>query len=265
MTLGGLALAVGILVDDATVAIENTHRLMTRRGQPFRVASLEGAAGIAKPDARLDARDLRVFISVIFLDRPAKYLFTPQALAVVFAMLASYVLSRTLTPITDRRVDLASRITGGAAACAGSRRIQPFGFQTGFEDLRAAPSNTKSSFTPFFITAGAVVRDAPCPRRRRDVVFVGQDFFPQYRRGQCSFTSRRGRLEDRGDGKTVPAGRRHDPRGRPAQETSASSSTISACRPATTTSPSAMGRRSPPTTGRSSSRSSKGTRRPPPM
>ena len=98
MTLGGLALAVGVLVDDATVAIENTYRLF-EEGQPFRQAVVEGAAGIAKPTLISTLTICTAFISVVFLTDMARYLFTPQALAVVFAMIASYVLSRTLVPI----------------------------------------------------------------------------------------------------------------------------------------------------------------------
>ncbi len=100
MTLGGLALAVGILVDDSTVTIENTHRLLTEEGLPLPQATLHGAAGIAVPTLVSTLAISCVFTSVIFLEGPAKYLFTPLGLAVVFAMLASYGLSRTLTPIT---------------------------------------------------------------------------------------------------------------------------------------------------------------------
>src|SRR6185312_8976961 len=100
MTLGGLALAVGILVDDSTVTIENTHRLLTEQGMPLPQATLHGAAGIAVPTLVSTLAISCVFASVAFLDGPAKYLFTPLGLAVVFAMLASYGLSRTLTPIT---------------------------------------------------------------------------------------------------------------------------------------------------------------------
>jgi multidrug efflux pump subunit AcrB len=99
MTLGGLALAVGILVDDSTVTIENTHRLLTEEGQPLPQATLHGAAGIAVPTLVSTLAISCVFTSVVFLEGPAKYLFTPLGLAVVFAMLASYGLSRTLTPI----------------------------------------------------------------------------------------------------------------------------------------------------------------------
>src|SRR5207249_1073892 len=100
MTLGGLALAIGILVDDSTVTIENTHRLLTEERMPLAEATLHGAAGIAVPTLVSTVAISCVFVSVIFLHGPAKYLFTPLGLAVVFAMLASYGLSRTLTPIT---------------------------------------------------------------------------------------------------------------------------------------------------------------------
>ena len=93
MTLGGLALAVGILVDDSTVTIENTHRLLTEEGRPLPEATLYGAAGIAVPTLVSTLAISCVFVSVIFLQGPAKYLFTPLGLAVVFAMLASYGLS----------------------------------------------------------------------------------------------------------------------------------------------------------------------------
>ena len=99
MTLGGLALAVGILVDDLTVTIENTYRLLAAERMPLPEATLHGAAGIAVPTLVSTLAIACVFTSVIFLQGPAKYLFTPLGLAVVFAMLASYGLSRTLTPI----------------------------------------------------------------------------------------------------------------------------------------------------------------------
>src|SRR4029453_13444664 len=99
MTLGGLALAVGILVDDSTVTIENTHRLLTEEGKPLPEATLHGAAGIAVPTLVSTLAISCVFTSVVFLEGPSKFLFTPLGLAVVFAMLASYGLSRTLTPI----------------------------------------------------------------------------------------------------------------------------------------------------------------------
>ena len=99
MTLGGLALAVGILVDDSTVTIENTHRLLTEERLTLSLATLHGSAGIAVPTMVSTLAISCVFTSVVFLEGPAKFLFTPLGLAVVFAMLASYALSRTLTPI----------------------------------------------------------------------------------------------------------------------------------------------------------------------
>jgi multidrug efflux pump subunit AcrB len=99
MTLGGMALAVGILVDDSTVTIENTHRLRSA-GMSLAAATLHGSAGIAVPTLVSTLTISCVFTSVVFLEGPAKFLFTPLGLAVVFAMLASYALSRTLTPVT---------------------------------------------------------------------------------------------------------------------------------------------------------------------
>jgi multidrug efflux pump subunit AcrB len=98
MTLGGMALAVGILVDDSTVTIENTHRLRGL-GYNLAAATLHGSAGIAVPTMVSTLAISCVFTSVVFLEGPAKFLFTPLGLAVVFAMLASYTLSRTLTPV----------------------------------------------------------------------------------------------------------------------------------------------------------------------
>src|SRR5262245_36681540 len=97
MTLGGLALAVGILVDDATVEIENTHRNLAMR-KPLIHAVLDGASQIAVPTFVATLASCIVFVPVLLLTGTASYLFTPLAMAVVFAMLASYLLSRTLVP-----------------------------------------------------------------------------------------------------------------------------------------------------------------------
>ncbi len=97
MTLGGLALAVGILVDDATVEIENIHR-NRHMGKPLIRAILDGAQQIAVPTFVATTAICIVFVPVIFLTGTAKFLFTPLALAVVFAMMASYMLSRTIVP-----------------------------------------------------------------------------------------------------------------------------------------------------------------------
>jgi multidrug efflux pump subunit AcrB len=97
MTLGGLALAVGILVDDATVEIENVHRQMAI-GKPLKQAILDGAQEIALPAFVSTLCICIVFVPMFFLTGVGRYLFVPLAEAVVFAMLASYVLSRTLVP-----------------------------------------------------------------------------------------------------------------------------------------------------------------------
>ena len=97
MTLGGLALAVGILVDDATVEIENTHRNLAM-GKPLVHAVLDGASQIAVPTFVSTLSICIVFVPVLLLTGTAQYLFTPLAMAVVFAMMASYLLSRTLVP-----------------------------------------------------------------------------------------------------------------------------------------------------------------------
>jgi len=97
MTLGGLALAVGILVDDATVTIENIDRHLAE-GKPKLDAIRDGAAQIAVPAFVSTLCICIVFVPVFFLSGVAKYLFAPLAEAVIFAMLASYILSRTLVP-----------------------------------------------------------------------------------------------------------------------------------------------------------------------
>ncbi len=97
MTLGGRALAVGILVDDATVEIEHIHRNLGQR-KPLVRAILDGAQHIAMPALVSTLSSCIVFVPVVFLTGAVQSLFTPLALAVVVAMLASYVLSRTLVP-----------------------------------------------------------------------------------------------------------------------------------------------------------------------
>ena len=97
MTLGGMALAVGILVDDATVEIENIHRNLHQRKRLVQ-AILDGAQQIAVPAFVSTLCICIVFVPVVFISGAAKYLFTPLAMAVVFAMMTSYLLSRTLVP-----------------------------------------------------------------------------------------------------------------------------------------------------------------------
>ena len=101
MTLGGLALAIGMLVDDATVEVENIHRNRTLN-KPLTVAILDGARQVAVPAIVATLSICVVFFPVVLLWGPARFLFTPLALAVVIAMLASYLLSRTLVPTLAR-------------------------------------------------------------------------------------------------------------------------------------------------------------------
>ena len=115
MTLGGLALAVGILVDDATVEIENTHRNLAM-GKPLVRAVLDGASQIAVPTFVSTLSICIVFVPVLLLTGTAQYLFTPLAMAVVFAMMASYLLSRTLVPTMVHHM-----LRGEAAAHDGGR------------------------------------------------------------------------------------------------------------------------------------------------
>jgi CzcA family heavy metal efflux pump len=135
MTLGGLALAVGILVDDATVAIESINAHL-ERGAEVEAAILAGAQEIAVPALVATLCICIVFAPMFFLSGVARYLFVPLAEAIVFAMLASYVLSRTLIPTLAKYW---LRMHEGHDAEHGSRspfvRLQG-GFQRGFETLR---------------------------------------------------------------------------------------------------------------------------------
>jgi CzcA family heavy metal efflux pump len=101
MTLGGLALAIGMLVDDATVEVENIHR-NRHLGKTLTVAILDGAQQIAVPALAATLTICVVFFPVVLLEGPARFLFTPLALGVVISMLASYLLSRTLVPTLAR-------------------------------------------------------------------------------------------------------------------------------------------------------------------
>jgi multidrug efflux pump subunit AcrB len=135
MTLGGLALAVGILVDDATVTIENIERHL-HMGTNLHEAILEGAGEIAVPALVSTLCICIVFVPMFFLTGVAKYLFVPLAEAVVFAMLASYVLSRTLVPT------LAMLLMGHAHKPKPGQKPNPFmriyhRFDAGFERMRA--------------------------------------------------------------------------------------------------------------------------------
>src|SRR3989440_9719412 len=119
MTLGGLALAVGILVDDATVEIENVNR-NAAEGKEILQAIMDGAAQIATPAFVSTVSISIVFVPLFFLSGPAAALFRPLAMAVVFAVLASYLLSRTLVP-TMAHYLLAADAQRMAAAGAARR------------------------------------------------------------------------------------------------------------------------------------------------
>jgi multidrug efflux pump subunit AcrB len=136
MTLGGMALAVGILVDDATVEIENVHRHMAQN-KPMVRAILEGASEIATPAFVSTICICIVFVPVAFITGSAKSLFVPLALAVVFAMLTSYFLSRTLVPTMMRSL-LAKETEHHANGTAGTSLAARFfaAFERGFDALR---------------------------------------------------------------------------------------------------------------------------------
>ena len=118
MTLGGLALAVGVLVDDATVTIENIERFL-EEGHDLRDAILEGAGQIAVPALVSTLCICIVFLPMFFLGGVARYLFVPLAEAVVFAMLASYILSRTLVPTLAMYLLEGETLRGALAQSAG--------------------------------------------------------------------------------------------------------------------------------------------------
>jgi multidrug efflux pump subunit AcrB len=181
MTLGGLALAIGILVDDSTVTIENTHRLLTEERMPLPAATLHGSAGIAVPTLVSTLAISCVFVSVVFLHGPAKYLFTPLGFAVVFAMLASYGLSRTLTPITIGL--LLKHERHGEEAQSGWFGRLFHKFERGFETMRQAYTEilhtllTRKLIVP--IAAALVLALGGTL-----FMFVGRDFFPLVDAGQ---------------------------------------------------------------------------------
>ncbi len=181
MTLGGLALAVGILVDDSTVTIENTHRLLTEERQPLPQATLHGAAGIAIPTLVSTIAICCVFTSVVFLDGPAKYLFTPLGLAVVFAMLASYTLSRTLTPITIGMLLRYETHDAGPPKNIFARFSHAF--EDGFEKLRASYIELLQS-----LLAHRAIIPVACvlilTLLGAMFMMVGRDFFPNIDSGQ---------------------------------------------------------------------------------
>ena len=181
MTLGGLALAIGILVDNSTVTIENTHRLLGEERMPLPMATLHGAAGIAVPTLVSTLAISCVFVSVVFLHGPAKYLFTPLGLAVVFAMLASYGFSRTLTPITIGLL-LKGEHRGNEAPTGWFSRLFAK-FERGFETMR----NGYTELLHTLLSGRMIVPVVAAVVLALGVTlffFVGRDFFPIIDGGQ---------------------------------------------------------------------------------
>ncbi|MGB8028295.1 MAG: efflux RND transporter permease subunit [Terracidiphilus sp.] len=184
MTLGGMALAVGILVDDATVAIENINRFL-ETGRELEAAILEGSAQIATPAFVSTLAICIVFVPMFFLNGVARYLFVPMAEAVVFAMLASYFLSRTLVPTMAkyllREHDDAQEARKQASRNPFTRFQRGFerafdGFRRGYLSLLTLCVDHAVAFLIFFLAfALASLGLAP---------FLGQDFFPSVDSGQ---------------------------------------------------------------------------------
>jgi multidrug efflux pump subunit AcrB len=181
MTLGGLALAIGILVDDSTVTIENTHRLLTEEHKPLPYATLHGAAEIAVPTLVSTLAISCVFVSVVFLHGPAKFLFTPLGLAVVFAMLASYAFSRTLTPITIGLL-LKNERHGAEAGDGWFARLFAK-FERGFESMRSNYADLLVGLLRHRLII-PVIAILILALGGTLFLFVGRDFFPLIDGGQ---------------------------------------------------------------------------------
>ncbi|TMA89030.1 MAG: efflux RND transporter permease subunit [Deltaproteobacteria bacterium] len=182
MTLGGLALAVGMLVDDATVEIENTNRNLDQ-GKEIRQAILDGASQIAVPALVSTLCICIVFLPMFFLSGVARYLFVPLAEAVVFAMLASYFLSRTLVP-TMALYLLKPKDHHAATSRNPFIRFQD-SFERGFERLRLGYQRVLTTlvhrrvvFVPVFLVL--------CLSAWGLVPWLGENFFPDTDSGQFS-------------------------------------------------------------------------------
>jgi multidrug efflux pump subunit AcrB len=188
MTLGGLALAVGILVDDATVEIENTHRNMGMKKSLVK-AVLDGAQQVAVPALVSTLAICIVFVPVLLLTGVARYLFTPLALSVVFAMLASYLLSRTLIPnlvhyLLKREVELYyDGENGEPAEAPGWNWKIHHAFNRRFDKFRDHYSGVLDWALDhrgiFLIVFGIFVAGSMCL-----VLLIGRDFFPTVDSGQ---------------------------------------------------------------------------------
>ena len=182
MTLGGLALAVGILVDDTTVEIENIHR-NAALGKGVVQAILDGAQQIATPAFVSTLAICIVFVPVVLLTGPAKYLFTPLAMAVVFAVMASYFVSRTVIPTLVRYL-LAGELGGHGSAPPRTLFGQiHHRFESAFERFReryvVALAWGLGHRARVFTVLGAVGLGAAVL-----LPFVGRDFFPAVDAGQ---------------------------------------------------------------------------------
>jgi multidrug efflux pump subunit AcrB len=179
MTLGGLALAIGMLVDDATVEVENIHR-NRHMGKPLTVAILDGARQIAVPALAATLTICVVFFPVVLLEGPARFLFTPLALGVVISMLASYLLSRTLVPTLARilmeKEDLNHE---GPGSSARFNRWRDAGFRRFREAYGRVLSAVLAHRGMVLVAAGLVLFcTAALP------FVVGLDFFPRVDAGQ---------------------------------------------------------------------------------
>jgi multidrug efflux pump subunit AcrB len=194
MTLGGMALAVGILVDDATVEIENTHRNMAMK-KPLVRAVLDGAQQIAAPAFVSTLSICIVFVPVLLLTGAAKYLFTPLAMAVVFAMMASYFLSRTLIPTMVHymlKPELKLYAQGHHGETAGGTGIVwqlHYIFNRRFELMRASYASllhwSLDHRAPILIGFALFVAGSLSLAG-----FVGRDFFPTVDSGQMRLHAR---------------------------------------------------------------------------
>jgi multidrug efflux pump subunit AcrB len=194
MTLGGMALAVGILVDDATVEIENTHRNMAMK-KPLVRAVLDGAQQIAAPAFVSTLCICIVFVPVLMLTGAAKYLFTPLALAVVYAMMASYLLSRTLIPtmvhyLLKSEVKLYAQ--GEHGETAGGKGLiwkTHYVFNRRFELMRSSYTSllhwALDHRGPVLTGFGLFVAASLCL-----ALFIGRDFFPTVDSGQMRLHAR---------------------------------------------------------------------------
>jgi multidrug efflux pump subunit AcrB len=197
MTLGGLALAVGILVDDATVMIENinSHLEMAEKtgGEvDLRAAIIEASNQIVVPTFVSTTCICIVWLPLYQLGGVAGYLFLPLAEAVIFAMIASFILSRTLTPTMAAyllRGQVAARQTRGQAARPGIFGRLHHGFEAGFERFRESHRRLLERLAPrrgLFSAAYLMLALASLTL----LVFVGQDFFPGIKSGELEMHMR---------------------------------------------------------------------------